>query len=103
MRIHRCRPEEDCTLTGLDLPRPDQDAALIEAVPPARVGTELRRQPAAYTSRFAYLIAAGAGLEDRTARLDRPEQAVRLHSGPAVRIASAPSYLIHPTPPRGFL
>ena len=101
--IRFCCPEQDCTVTGLDLPRLDQDAALIEAVPPARVDTELRCPPAEYVSRFTYLIAAGAGLEDCTAHLDRLEQAVRLHSEPAVCIASALSYLIHSTPPRGIL
>ncbi|MGW0563264.1 hypothetical protein ACWDZ4_22300 [Streptomyces sp. NPDC003016] len=89
-------------MTRAEIELSSRGPVVIEALPPARVGTESRRPPAEYTPRFAHRVAAGAGLEDRTAHLDR-RQAVRLLNAPAVRIAGALIHLIHSTPPRDFL
>ena len=69
--IRFCLPTQDMKLTGLDLPRPADHPGLIEAVQLVAPDTVLRRPPANYTARAAYLIAEGTDLSDCTARLDK--------------------------------
>jgi biotin carboxylase len=85
--IRFCGPIEDCTVTRIDLPRPEDHEGLVEASPLARVGSEMRCPPADYVSRFAYLIAEGTDSEDCSARLDRLERTVSLHGTPLAPLA----------------
>lgn len=80
--IRFCLPAHDLEITGVRLPRPADHAGLLEAAALASPGTVLRRPPANYTGRAAYLIAEGANPAECTARLDELERFVTISGVP---------------------
>ncbi|MFE2889511.1 ATP-grasp domain-containing protein [Streptomyces sp. NPDC059272] len=95
--IRFCCPTQDCTVTGIDLPRPEEYDGLVEAASLVEAGDQLHCPPADYVSRFAYLIATGTDAADCSSRLDEVERAVTLH-GKAVEPDAPPPLGPHRSP-----
>ncbi|RSM72437.1 ATP-binding protein [Amycolatopsis sp. WAC 01375] len=82
-------PKQDCVVESVSVPGSLRDNGILAADALVEPGARLRLPPAAFISRHAYVICAGADPEDCEAVLDKAMAQVRLTAHPLLPAVAA--------------
>lgn len=87
-------PPEDCRITGIFMPRPQDVPGLVSAEPTVALGTALYLPPRAHLGRYGYLIACTDDVATCEASLDRAEALAKVTTEPLTPAEREPAHLL---------